>query len=153
MSHQTLKEIAEDQAPSSPSGSDSLQFLSLPQMKRFDWSCRIVRGLESLISHSGPWSRTRGLIFFKVMPFIYSVIMWTQYKFTKKETSGTSKYKMNFNRIKNSRGDRRKIGVDIDKTLGFTGGRSQNRAYFSSECRSSLSVTSSGWSKIETFFL
>ena len=49
-----LKEIAEDQAPASPSRSNSLQFLSLPQMERFDWSCRIVRGLESLISHSGP---------------------------------------------------------------------------------------------------
>ena len=49
-----IKDIAEDQTPLSPSRSDSLQFLSLPQMERFDWSCRIVRGLESLISHSGP---------------------------------------------------------------------------------------------------
>ena len=30
-----FKEIAEDQAPSSPSRSDPLQFLSLPQMERF----------------------------------------------------------------------------------------------------------------------
>ena len=51
---QNLKEVAQDQAPSLPSRSDSLQFLSLPQIERFDWSCRIVRGLESLISHSGP---------------------------------------------------------------------------------------------------
>ena len=49
-----IKDIAEDQTPLSPSRSDSLQFLSLPQMERFDWSYRIVRGLESLISHSGP---------------------------------------------------------------------------------------------------
>jgi len=74
------------------------------------------------------------ITFFKVMAFIYSVIMWTQYKFTKKATSGTSKYKMNFNRIKNSRGDRRKIGVDIDETVGLTGVRSQNRAYFFTWC-------------------
>ena len=71
------------------------------------------------------------ITFFKVMPFIYSVVMWTQYKFTKKATSGTSKYRMNFNRIKNLSGDRRKIGVDIDETVGFTGVRSQKRAYFS----------------------
>ena len=45
-----------------------------------------------------------------------------------KESYG--KYKMNFNRIKNSKGDRRKIGVDIDETVGFKDVRSQNRAYF-----------------------
>ena len=59
-----------------------------------------------------------------------------------KESYG--QYKMNFNRIENSKGDRRKIGVDIDETVDFKDVRSQNRAYFSTKCRSSLSVTSSG---------